>query len=237
MGIIRYFLGCSLLYSCTLLDATSPPPQKSQAPSSFESIQQKKGPTPPIPPTPPASQKAPIAPGQQAPLVPLNPSTIYAEPGIATLQGGQWVGTEHLYNLSSSIGVLVEIIKPAGLEIPSTSDEVIKEKIAGIFKTGRITVRVPIMKERTPLPFFQMIIIIQPIEKGYVIYCVGRLFEEVPMKRVQLPLDIVWQAITWERQELRVLPADQIKQQVEEAVQVIAGAFVERFNTYPPSKT
>lgn len=204
-------------------------------------IQQQLNPPVTIPTvTPPSTATGSTPPTQGLPpkqsslSLQLNPSTIYSEPGIVTLQGGEWVGNEHLYNLSSSLGVVVDLIKPAGASIALT-ESALKEKVVSAFKKGHITERNPMINGRTPLPFFHLIVIIQPIEKGYVAYVVGRLFEEAQMKRVELKPNISWQAITWERQELIVFPTEQLQSQIDEAVLSIVNGFVERFNSYPPA--
>jgi hypothetical protein len=228
--------------------APSGPPQGKSSSSSYgpapiqqsQPIQQQLNPPVTTPTVTPPTATGAVPPAQGLPpkqsslSLQLNPSTIYSEPGIVTLQGGEWVGNEHLYNLSSSLGVVVDLIKPAGASIALT-ESALKEKVVAAFKRGHITERNPMISGRTPLPFFHLIVIIQPIEKGYVAYVVGRLFEEAQMKRVELKPNISWQAITWERQELIVFPTEQLQSQIDEAVLSIVNGFVERFNSYPPA--
>lgn len=211
----------------------SPPP--TAAPATPVSPTTPTTPPPAGQPTRPLSPPSSLGPPRKSSLtLELNPSAVYSEPGIATFQNGQWVGTEHLYGVPSTIGVVLDVIRPPGATIP-ISDNEIREKIGAIFRKGHITERQPLMKGSTPLPFFHMIIIIQPIEKGYVAYVEGRLYEEAQMKRVELKSNIVWQVLTWEKQELVMFPTEQLKSQIEQSVQDIANAFVERFNSYPPS--
>lgn len=217
-----------LVVSAQIAQAAMPPPSQKSPPSTFESIQQHSKPGPTGLPKPPPAPSSTVPP---SPLT-LAPTTVFVEPGIAALQGSEWVGSEHLFNLPNTLGIVVDIYKANGMTLPMT-DDALREKIAEVFKKGRISERKPLVSDKTPLPFFQMMLIFQPIDKGYVVYYSGRLFEDAGMKRVQLPNDISWQVITWEKQEMRIFPADQLQTQVDEAVLGIANAFVERFNSYP----
>lgn len=158
-------------------------------------------------------------------------STVFTSPGIATLQGGSWLGSEHLYNLPSDLGVVVEVIKP-----PTASVQIAEDKIKGIvsaaLKTVYMRTREPIIEKDTPLPFLHVLIIIHPIEKGFVAYCAIRLFEETQMKRIFLKSGIVWQVITWEKQELVITPPDQLSQQIEQTIQSIMTSFTDRIKNY-----
>lgn len=82
-----------------------------------------------------------------------------------------------------------------------------------------------------PLPFLHILVMLQPIEKGYAVYCTGRLFEAVDLHRINLRGGIYWQAITWEKQELLIVSKEQLQEQVDKSVQTIASAFADRFKS------
>lgn len=236
-SLIKNFIGLSLLFVCSTLFGANPPPQQGKAP-------------------PPPSDKKPLV--FHPPTLPsLNPSTIFSSPGIATLEGSEWVGSDHLYNLPTSLGIVVEIVKPgAGVHVtqspgvdktasvpPSPSgqniplfEDKIKELVATGLKTIHVMPREPIIERGTPLPFIHFLIIVHPIEKGFVVYCSGRLFEAVQLSRIFLKTGITFQAITWEKQELIITPPDQLRQQVEETVQNIVNAYTDRIKNYALEK-
>lgn len=153
---------------------------------------------------------------------------IYTSPGVATLQGNQWVGAENLYHLSPDIGIVVEIIKPADLTI-TLSESMLKEKISGILRNSGLFPRVTLFKDKTPLPFFHLILMVNPVEKGYFAYCSARLFEQVNVSRVFMKSDFIWQAITWEKQELLLFPTEQLQQQIDSVIQSLTMAFGEKY--------
>ena len=193
---------------------------------------------------PPSSTANPNQPGATAAQTPGNfPSygqpvrpeimgNVFTSPGIATNQGGQWLGSEHLYNLTPNIGIYPEIVMAPGLPIPITEGS-IKEKLMPILRTGGIIPRT-LSAGGTPLPFLHVLIMITPIDKGYVAYCALRLFEEIQNKRVFLPSDVVWQAITWEKQELVTASSEQIMQEIEKTLSNFALSFAERYRMKQP---
>ncbi|ADI38440.1 putative uncharacterized protein [Waddlia chondrophila 2032/99] len=158
-------------------------------------------------------------------------SKFYPNPGIVAQRGGSWVGSDHLYNLTSNIDILVEIFKPKNIDIP-ISEEIIRSKVADIFTKGGITPTAEEVPGEPPLPFFHLLIMIYPIEKGYVAYCEGRLFEKVSLERIKLDDQTVLQGVTWESQNLIVSPSDQIAEQIIKSVNEIAETFVERYRFY-----
>jgi len=155
----------------------------------------------------------------------------YPNPGIVAQRGGAWVGSDHLYNLTNKIDIHVEIFKPENVDLPLT-EEMIRSRVADIFKKGGIT---PIAEEVAgdpPLPFFHVLIMIYPIDKGYVAYCEGRLFEKVRLERIRLDDLTVLQGITWESQNLIVSPTNMIGEQISNSIDEIADTFVERYRFY-----
>lgn len=160
----------------------------------------------------------------------------YMLPGITAFKKGQWVGSDNLYNITNNIGVSVEIIKPLGRPIPIDSNT-IRNRIAGMFDRAGI---IPIAEGKgvkAPLPFFHILIMIYPVEKGYVASINGRLFEPVALARINLDKNITWQAITWEKQDLIIASADLLNEQLFKSIDEITNNFIERFKFFENIKS
>lgn len=179
---------------------------------------------------------------QAAPqLQPLRPqmgpqpiAVLYTMPGIATLQGNQWVGTADLYNLPNGIGLVVEIVTPNAAPI-DIAEQVILNRIVPILKEGGIYGHTTIVGD-TPLPYLHFLFMVYPIEKGFVAYCSGRLFESAKLTRVFLKPGITWQVITWEKQELIIFPANELQPQIESVVNLILKDFITQYKVKPEEK-
>lgn len=152
-------------------------------------------------------------------------------PGVVALQQGEWVGNDHLFGLSHNIGVVVEIVKPPGVVIP-ISETAIQAQVGQFLKAGHVNPRLQIVGS-TPLPYLNIIIMLNPIENGYAAFIAVRLFEDVQIRRFHLKLGTTFQAITWERQEFIVFPTDQLKEQISKVLQSIVTTFNERVQTEP----
>lgn len=203
---------------CNEIVASNPPPPKKAQPQ-----------TPAAPPkfVPPPKIKIPQ---QEMQSIEID----FMSPGVVAVQGGQWLGNEHLLGVSPRIGVVVEVVKPPGIQLPISEDN-IRDHVARILKAGGVHP----MRDFygvTPLPFFHIILMITPIEKGYAVFVAGRLFEEVQLNRVHFKPGTTFQAITWEKQELVILPKEQITSELSKWLDSIANAFVERFKAYPELK-
>lgn len=159
-------------------------------------------------------------------------SSHYANPGIIAERGGKWVGSDHLYNLTNHIPVQAEIFKPESVSV-SLTDTMIQSRIEAIFKQANI---LPTSSDQAvgkpPLPFFHALVIIYPIQGGFVAFCEGRLFEKVMVDRVRLDENTAMQAVTWESQNLIIAPKDDLDGQVGKSIDEIANTFVERFRFY-----
>lgn len=162
-------------------------------------------------------------------------STIYMHPGMITYRDNKWIGGDHLFNVSKNIPVAVELLLPADLTVTIT-DESIRDQITEIFKKVDITTNFEFTAEKPPLPFFHFLVMVHPIEKGYVACCDGRLFEDVHLNRVILdPLTAI-QGITWEKQSLIVFPEKLFEEQIKAAVEDIATTFSTRYEAYEKLK-
>ena len=158
-------------------------------------------------------------------------SHFFPHPGVVFQKSGQWLGDEHLYNLSNNLEVFVEVEKTTGLDV-SIDKEKIKNIISLAFKKTLTTN----YKDNPPLPFFDVTVLIAPIDKGFAVYCSGRLFEEVKLERVEFRKNEHFQAITWEKQSLLVIPKDKLMEEILVAVKDIADAFVERYRYFEEIK-
>lgn len=207
-------------------------------------IQQPGNQNLPTPPKPSTLPKTPLPPKQPSPITQTPTQTpktgaplesVFSSPGIAALQGGQWVGRENLFNLSPDIGVFFEILSASSDKI-LISKQPLHDKVDHLLKGAGLTPH-PIFGGQAPLPFYHILIMLHPIEKGYVAYCGCRLIESVQIKRVLLQPDIQFQAITWERQEMIVSPIDQLQDQVEKAIDAMTAAFADLAKSHKPTGT
>jgi len=184
--------------------------------------------------------KAEITPTKQPPKqqvakpevapVPQSASVIFSAPGIATFQDGQWVGSEDLLNIPKEIGIYVEINKPTTLSLP-LSERAIQSEAETLLSGVRLKPRSAYsLYKGTPLPFLHILIMVTQVERGLAVYCAARLFEEVKVDRVQLKPGIIWQAITWEKQELVLLPLELVQKEVQQVVHRLVQSFVDRYS-------
>lgn len=158
----------------------------------------------------------------------------YLLPGIVALQGGEWVGNDHLYGISDNIGIIAEIVKPAGVTVPITEERVQKQ-IAKMFQGASLTPRTQIVGS-TPLPYLHVLIMLNPIENGYAAYVATRLFESVALQRFHLKVGTTFQAITWERQEFIVFPTEQFQEQIGKVLHTMIMSFIDRATLEPPKR-
>lgn len=216
----HYYIGFFSIFSSALFAAHAPAPANA--------------PTNPAPhaSAPPSSASSPMP---HAPSRLMQPS-FYPNPGIVAPRGDRWVGSDHLYNLSNKIGIHVEINKPQSLSLPFTSEsleQIVGEafKKAGIFQLKNLDSALP------PLPAFHFLIMIQKVDKGYAVFCTGRLFESITVERINLSEQTYMQAITWESQNLTIAPTEDIQSEVRKSVMEIAQTFIERYQFFKNIKT
>jgi len=152
---------------------------------------------------------------------------VYTFPGLVTQIAGRWVGSDYLYDLPANIGVAVDIIVPEGTLSPIDTNAV-KDLVASIFASNGIDPVSEAIGDRPPLPFFHVLIFIQPNEEKYVGYVAGRLFEGVKLFRFDFTLPGTEQAITWEKQELIVTSVNQFQSELMKTISEIAHNFTGR---------
>jgi len=160
-----------------------------------------------------------------------NPSTelnVYTHPGIVVNQGGRYAGSDHLLNLSKHIDIASEILKPADAELPLTPQQIDDYIYDKFIKKGLESTK----GTASSLPFFNMLLVVYPIEQGYVALVDGRLIESVDPKRVKLDKDTQFQAITWEKKVLLVTPKDDFKGSIFKTIDDILNTFFERYDYF-----
>ncbi|MCB1114046.1 MAG: hypothetical protein KDK62_04755 [Chlamydiia bacterium] len=161
------------------------------------------------------------------PLYLISAPPVYTRPGIVTMQGGVWEGSDHLLNLKGPLNVVVEILKPKNVEIP-LSVETIENKIITEFKKMDLVNGNDFSSPTPGIPFFNVLIVAYPVEKGYVALVDARLMEVVDPYRVKLDPRTYFQAVTWEKKSVLVAPSDEFVQTVDKTVDDLVKAFLER---------
>lgn len=196
----------------------SPPPLTSTAPPA-EPAKKKEPPRPKL-----------IIPTETAKVIPSG--EYFNHPGVVTSKGSQWIGGDNFTNISHSIALQVNIVKPETLEIPFKKED-LQSKISEIFSKEGITLTTTATEFEPPLPFFNLLLLAYPITDGIVIAIQGRLFESVELKRIILEKNTLFQAITWEQTNLVVAPHDDIDKYVKDAITSIANSFAGRVSSTP----
>ena len=166
----------------------------------------------------------------EKPLVPVGP-LLFMTPGIVGVKNGQWVGSDDLYNVSPDIEVAIEVVIPPGKSI-ALDQSIIKRKVEQMLYQAGIEPRAFRIGDSPPLPMYHVLILINTINNGYVASCSCRLFEAVTLKRITLQEGITFQAITWERQDLLILPADAMFTQILSSVEDLTKEFLERYKYF-----
>lgn len=161
------------------------------------------------------------------------PTELYRFPGVVKLSEGKWVGYDYLYNLTNNIPIIVTIVKPENASIP-VSEDVIKQRITEMFQKGGIDTNLQIMFGRPPSAVFNMIILIYPLNDGYIALCDGRLLESIDLKRVTLDqaTEGTFQAVTWEHKNLIVSAAPNFVALLDQTVDGIVKTFLERYDFF-----
>lgn len=150
------------------------------------------------------------------------------QPGIIAYRGGEWLWSDHLFNLTKNIGVRVEIVSPAETKNHINSEE-LKKIVKGVFEKAGITPEAEMIAGKAPLPIFHVLILLYPINQGYVFAILARLFESVEFDRVKLDPTVTMQAITWEHESIHVISDKDFSTEIQNSVRDEAQEFVERY--------
>src|SRR5207244_233697 len=114
-------------------------------------------------------------------------------------------------NLTKNIAVEVTLIKANDLKV-TFSESTLRTSVENVLSKGGLSLGGGNSTSgKPPLPMFNLLVLLYPIQEGYVADCQIRLFEEVTLARVQLNRDTAFQAITWEQQNLVVGPKDEFE--------------------------
>lgn len=154
----------------------------------------------------------------------------YTRPGIVAFQGGEWVGSDHLYNLGEKLALVVETVSPANLTFTDSDLRQImaKKLIASNFDIVPTDPGVSV----NPPPFLHALIMVYPLGKQLVAYCGLRLFEPVELLRVKLSKEVAFQAITWERQTVIESNEDAFGPELKRALDDLLNTFIEQWKHF-----
>lgn len=157
---------------------------------------------------------------------------LYVYPGVVKAKDGKWAGFDYLYNVGSNIPIEVTIIKPPEASVP-VSEESIRLRINEEFQKANIDTTVNTSGGHPPAALFSMMILIYPVNDGFIALCDGRLIETVSVQRVTpASTEGVFQAITWEHKNLIVAPTDSFNGLLSQTVDTIARTFIERYKFF-----
>jgi hypothetical protein len=196
-------------------------------PSSLPSSSQKAPAPPPAPtgPIQPLIKPHLIIPPSERTLKPTG--DLFAYPGVVTLKDDHWVGSDNFLNISHSMAIQVNLVKPETLELTISKEE-LRNKVETLFGAQNLSVLEMGREGKPPLPMFNMLVMIFPIEGGYCAACVGRLFEDVNLSRVRLKPGEIFQAITWTQANLVVAPKEQFEKLLIGTVESLTTNFIRR---------
>lgn len=159
----------------------------------------------------------------------------FVYPGIVRYSGGNFEGGDHLLGIGRNISVDLEIYSDAAAEFPLKREDLLKG-VTDLFQEYRFHT------DLAPpyLPFFYIVIIALPIDRGFSVYVSGRLIEKVEVRNLQFDPSVTWQAITWERESFQVLSKEDVAKEVSATVNSIAKTFIDRvsfFESLPQQET
>jgi len=152
-------------------------------------------------------------------------------PGIVGIRNGRWAGSDNLYNVRPEISIYVEVVLPEKSNI-ILDEGVINSRIQQIFSKVGISPAALHEIGEPPMPLFHVLIFVDSIEQFNVASCACRLFESVKLNRMQLEPGIIFQAITWEKQELITSTKKEFNDVLNKTVDDLANTFVERFQYF-----
>lgn len=155
---------------------------------------------------------------------------IYTFPGVVTRGPQGWQGSDNLYNIGKNIAVTAEFHVPDEKTFAVSKQSVIR-RIEELFKDGDINPQASVVLGKPPLPLLNVIIIAQPIDKGYAVLVSGNLLEEVDLKRVQFK-EGTWQAVTWQRDYLLVTSSEEAAYHISRSIDELAYSFIKLYRHY-----
>lgn len=154
-------------------------------------------------------------------------------PGIIGLEDGKWRGMDHLLNLSNEIYVEANIMSSKDVHLTFNEQDVVSHVTAKLIKAGLNSNKTPPIKPNdAPLPYLNVLIMIQNCGEENGAFIQIRLFEKANLDRVALPKEIFFQAITWEDENFLVMETSQLQKDVFDQIDDMIGYFVERYNFF-----
>ena len=194
-------------------------------PSDFKTGQPKPVQAPPKPlKVEPKNKELPNAALKKAEVIPTR--QIFTFPGLIGIENGNWAESENLYNLPKGIEIYVELVKPDSLELPFDTHAISKQ-IREIFIKDRLTPVSTAPLSDPALPLYHVLIFVDKLDRAMVLYISCRLFEGVKLDRLSLPKHFVFQAITWEKQNMVVASPADIPKQLESNLQEMTQSFLQ----------
>ncbi len=154
-------------------------------------------------------------------------------PGLATIKDSKWTITDFLYNLPYNIGIKVVVVKPEDKYLP-LSDKLLEKRVTDIFADAYLTPTPAPVTCEPPLPLYHVTIMAYPCDRRCVGVVTAQLYEVVQPQRIDQDLSGVWQAITWERQELVASSCEEFAQEIEATVTSMTQAFTWQYNRFNP---
>lgn len=157
----------------------------------------------------------------------------FGMPGVVGYQNNRWSGSDYLGHLSDHIAIDVEILKGEGVpDVPSPAE--IKGKIASILQSNEIIPNSS-AEEGPPLPFIHILLFVYPTGNDtFVVFGAERLFEQIDVKRKNFQAAGYWQGITWETQNVILVPGNQLNAQMITLAETLTKEFVKRYRSYNP---
>lgn len=161
----------------------------------------------------------------------------YFFPGMVALTKRLWVGSDYLFYVPSSIGVVIELIADKQIRNDEgkvlVEEEKLKKIVENIFRNGGITPQSYSVENAAPLPFFHILIMMYHVDNKVFASVSGRLFEEALPARLDLDAPVgTFQAITWEKNELLIVSKLQAPEQFEAMLTNIATTFVNGYHEF-----
>jgi hypothetical protein len=214
---------------------TAPPAGYAPPPAGHTPPPPAKTPPKPVGKVPPPAAPTPSTPPPLNPQEGNRPQLYYTEPGIVGYQNGRWIGSDHLYNLSSHLGVYVEIVRLPNVA-PVLDLKTIENEVMDILTKGGLYPTLMTGGPTPPFPYYHVLIMTMPMPEGKIACVSCRLFEQVQLQRVQLAEGVYWQAITWEKQTLVEAAKEEFPAHIYKDVAQITSYFVQRFKHFEELK-
>lgn len=153
---------------------------------------------------------------------------IYFHPGVVANLNGLWQGGDQLLNLPKEVSLSLSLLKPSDVSL-NLSEETLRTQAQELFRKSGLSTKALTLPNSPPLPFFHLEIWVYPIERGFVTFCQARLFESVTLNRFHLEANTAFQAITWEKQLLQIVPSAELLSTLSRSIETLIASYTERY--------